>query len=85
MLPKQDDKPRKHLKPYAEVCTFDDIDSLALFRKENYKIFISIGLTLSRMRPINCVSDTGPGLNLILEELVEPEWHPVIRLVNVPR
>lgn len=66
-------------EPHTEVCTFEETISATLFAKKNYKVAISIGLAASRKRLMNCHFDTGAGSSLLLEELLETNWLPLIR------
>lgn len=42
------------------------------FITRNYKVYISFGLTMSRMRHSNCVFHTGAGPNILRENLIDP-------------
>lgn len=48
-------------EPYSRVCRTKETDSVTLFTTKNYKVTISIALTASRMRSVNCVFETGNG------------------------
>lgn len=61
-------------EPYIKVCTLEEADSVTLFTEKYYKVAIGFALTLSRMRPIGYVSSTVFGPNLLLENLLEPDW-----------
>lgn len=74
------DKRRPSHEPYREVCAFDDIDVIALFQNEKYKIATSSRLNLSRMGAANCVFDTAAKLNLLREDIVDPNWMITFRL-----
>lgn len=56
---KEKQKRRRFQKLYAEVCSFDSIDKIALFYKRSFKVGKAIGINASHMCPVNCVFDTG--------------------------
>lgn len=60
-------------EPYAEVRKLEETDSVTVSIKKHYKIPISIALTTSRMRHVNCGCVNGAGSNLLREDLVEPD------------
>lgn len=71
--------------PYAAVCAFDDTNVIALIKKRNYKVPITIGLISLRMRPANCVYDNGDGPSLLHKDIVEPDWMSAIHICQEPR
>lgn len=89
LIPANIEKPKANRRPfqepYAEVCTLEDTDEIALFNKRNYKVGTIIGLISFRMRPVNFISYTNAGSNLPREEMVEPEWISAICVKENPR
>lgn len=71
--------------PYAEVCTSDDTDEVALFNKKHYNVAIIIELISWRMCPVNCLFNTGTGPNLLRENMNEAYWMSTIRVSKTLR
>lgn len=82
---KQEDNRELPKKLYAEVCTFEDIDSTTLSTKKNYKVAISFGLNASPMRRMNCVFANGAQPNLLQEEPIRLDFQQPLRPCNSPK
>lgn len=59
-----EDIPPKFQIRYSEICSFQEIGEIILFRKTKYKISISVGLMANKMHTVNCFFDKGAEPNL---------------------
>lgn len=64
---------------YAEVRSIDDTNEITFFNKQNNNLALSIRLDSSRIYPVSCVFGAGILLNLLREDMVEPDWMSSIR------
>lgn len=56
---------------YAKGIALAETNEVALLKKKNYKVSVSIGLRTSHMNLLTCLTDTGAGANLIRSDLLE--------------
>lgn len=52
----------------------EDTDIVTFSTEKNWKVAITVALTMYRMHTFNCVLDTGAGRIQHRETLVEPGW-----------
>lgn len=57
----------------TQICTSTKSTVFSRVEKQNYNISTSFVSKASRMCPINCVSDTGAGPRVALEDLADPD------------
>lgn len=62
-----------------------DDDGICFFKKQNYKIEVSVGRSSKLMLTLKAILDTGAGPNLISAHRVPASWAPYVKPVKLPR
>lgn len=72
--------------PYSHTIEFEqnNMGSIALFLKNNYKGRVTMRLFANSMTPITLILDTGAGLLVISNRAFPAESFQRIKLVNAP-
>lgn len=70
---------KKPTEPNQDFLAFLETGEISLFKSKHYKVSVSFGLNSLLMCPIVYVSDTGTGLNLINDDVLDQSWLENIR------
>lgn len=60
----------------------DDSDVISLFKKENHKVQMCVGITLNMSKTMVSVLGTGNGSNLVREYFLLVKWGTLIRPIH---
>lgn len=69
---------------WSELRVFKKPGHIYLFSKRAYNVSIYVGLSLHKMRSVQCIFDTGAVSKLIRKYLLETDWFQNIQAASMP-
>lgn len=66
------------------TCLLEETEKILVFNKRYCKFLTSVGLLRNKIYFVNCVFDTGTGLNITQEDFLWAEWFKAVQGNNGP-